>query len=338
MTYASNIQKTLFETIKSRLSPHLSLVDEIADLLDLSPDSAYRRIRGEKHLSLFEAEKLAKHFKLSLDNLLGISSDSVTFQSIFLDEEEFDFQKYLESLLGDMIRVSHDPSTEIIFQLNELNLYHVIQFPELLAFKIYFWSKSSLDFQSFSDMKFSLSAIDENILELSGKISDYYVKLNTTELLTQEFLISFLKQIEFYTDSGFFENNEDALTLCNRALELIEHLRKQAELGYKYTYGLTPPGTGGTFKLYSNNLTLVDNVILVDVSGQGITYLTNGAINLLMTSDQEFYCRNLQMAKSIMKRSTMISDTSERERNLFFNKIKDEVNMVMERISGKRRY
>lgn len=338
MPKQSNFQKALFENIRSRLSPHLSLVDEVADLLNLSSDSAYRRIRGDKPLSLNEAEQLAQYFKLSLDSLLGIASDSVTFQSQHLDEDDYNFQHYLESLLAMMTGVSDDPSLEVIFQLNELNLYHVIQFPELLAFKIYYWSKSSLDFQSFSEKKFSISDIDERILELSSEITDYYVKLNTTELLTPEFLASFLKQVEFYRDSGFFENNEDAINLCERALELIEHLRKQAELGYKFAYGSKPSGQGGEFNLYCNNIALVDNTILVGIGEQGMTYLTNGAINLLVTTNQDFYQRNLNMARGILRRSIPISDNSERERNLFCNNLKDSVIRVMERLPRERRY
>jgi len=335
VTQPINIQKVLFETIKNNLPPHLSLVDEVAEVLSISPDSSYRRIRGDKQLSLFEAEKLAKHYNLSLDNLMGIVSDSVTFRSSYLDEDQFDFHKYLESLLEDMHRVSEIPDIEVIFQLNELNLYHVIQFPELLAFKIYFWSKSSLDFESFREMKFSLASLDEKILELSSSITDHYVKLNTTELLTQEFLISLLKQIEFYYDSGFFENKDDAERLCKKAIKLIDHLRIQAEVGYKFKYGIKPPGFGGKFMLYSNDLTLVDNVIMVGSEEQGMTYLTNGAINLLITTDQNFYRKNLFMARNIMKRSTLISDNAERVRNQFFNHIRDNVNKLMDRLSRK---
>ena len=330
-----NIQKLLFQNIKTRLPAHASLVDQIADVLEISPDSSYRRIRCEKQLSIIEAYKLASHFNLSIDNLFGVSSNSVTFNSTYISEKSLDFHTYLESLLDNMNKVSRIPDVEIIFQLNELNLYHVIQFPELLAFKIYFWSKSSLEFDSFKEKKFSLSGIDENILNISAEISEKYITLNTTELLTQEFLISLLKQIEFYYDSGFFENKDDVEVLCDRALELTDHLRKQAEVGYKFRYGINPPGFGGKFNLYSNDLTLVDNVIMVWAGDQGTTYLTNGAINLLQTNDQDFYRKNLEMAQNIMKRSTLISGTAERERNQFFNNIGKAVNIVRQRIMEK---
>lgn len=42
------LQQHFFDHIKERLPTHLSLVDEVAELLSISNDSAYRRIRGEK--------------------------------------------------------------------------------------------------------------------------------------------------------------------------------------------------------------------------------------------------------------------------------------------------
>jgi hypothetical protein len=50
----TDLQKELFVLIKHTLPSHISLVDEIADLLDISYDSVYRRIRGEKPISLNE--------------------------------------------------------------------------------------------------------------------------------------------------------------------------------------------------------------------------------------------------------------------------------------------
>lgn len=39
------LQQELFKHLKEKLPSHLSLVDELCDLLNLSADSVYRRIR-----------------------------------------------------------------------------------------------------------------------------------------------------------------------------------------------------------------------------------------------------------------------------------------------------
>jgi hypothetical protein len=44
---AGQLQAQLFQYIKTKISNEVSLVDDVAAALDVSTDSAYRRIRGE---------------------------------------------------------------------------------------------------------------------------------------------------------------------------------------------------------------------------------------------------------------------------------------------------
>ena len=65
----NKLQQRLFENIKAKLASHLALVDEFAELLDISNDNAYRKISGETAVSLEEIAKIAAYFKISLDRL-----------------------------------------------------------------------------------------------------------------------------------------------------------------------------------------------------------------------------------------------------------------------------
>ena len=64
------IQKTIFKEITKKLTGHQQLVDVVSEVLGKSSDSAYRRIRGEKELTLSESVKLCFHFDISLDSML----------------------------------------------------------------------------------------------------------------------------------------------------------------------------------------------------------------------------------------------------------------------------
>ncbi|MBL0273351.1 MAG: hypothetical protein IPQ06_09855 [Chitinophagaceae bacterium] len=74
----TGIQVALFLHIKTLLPEHVALVDTIADILDISNDSAYRRIRGEKPISLEEMQKLAVQYKISLDQFMNLQSDALS--------------------------------------------------------------------------------------------------------------------------------------------------------------------------------------------------------------------------------------------------------------------
>jgi hypothetical protein len=78
---ANQLQQDLFRSIKESLPSHISLADELCNLLDLSSDSAYRRIRGEKPVTLNELKRICEHFQFSLDKVLQLKNDSVLFQA-----------------------------------------------------------------------------------------------------------------------------------------------------------------------------------------------------------------------------------------------------------------
>ena len=332
MENSNDIQLQLFDTIRDQLPEHVSLVDEVADILQISNDSAYRRIRGEKPISLQEVKLLAGQFKISVDELTGSKSDTVTFNTNFLDGENYSFTQWLEQLLQFTISAEKAAEVEVIFILNELNIYHIIQFPEICAFKLFFWQKSNLNFEAFRDAKFTTDSIDSELVRLSEEISSKFVKLNTIEFTTEECLNSFLKQVLYYSEAGYFGSRDDALTLCEKLHHLVDHQRKQAELGFKFPFGMPEVGEEGNFQLLHNDIILADNTILIKSGESRTSFLTSNAINLMFSHNKEFFEYNYQWGRNLLSKSTPISGTSEKERNRFFLKLHEQIDLVAEKI------
>lgn len=328
----TDIQNQIFQKISDQLPPHISLVDEISEILEISTDSAYRRIRGEKHLSIYEVQKLCEKYRFSIDDLAGKSINTVTFRTNLLSEEYFNFTDYFKSLLDNIKVLSGHEQTEVIFLLNELNLFQLIQVPEICAFKLYYWQKSNLSFPGYRDKLFTLDMLDDEILKLTSEITEHYTGLRTIELATEEILISLLKQVLFYNEAGFFESKSDAKKLCEKLIELVEHLKHQAELGFKYAYGKKPAGKEGNYLLYYNDIVLIDQIVLVKAGDNISTYITNNGINLLQTYNKTFFEYNYQWCKNLIQKSTLISGTGEKERYKFFLKLTEKIQNVIDQI------
>ena len=315
-----------------QLPAHISLVDEISDVLEISADSAYRRIRGEKPLSVYEVQKLCEKYQFSVDDLASTSINTVTFRANLLDEKNFTFINYFESLLSNIKVVSSYEQAEVIFLMNEINLFQLIQVPEVYAFKMFYWQKSNMGFTEFRDKLFTFDILDDEIIKITSEIAEHYTKLNSIELTTEETLISLLKQILFYNEAGFFESKKDAKILCGKLIELVEHLKHQAELGFKFAFGKRPAGKEGNFFLYYNDILLIDQTILVKAGDNVSTYITNNGINLLQTYNKGFFQYNYQWCKNLIQKSTLISGTGEKERNKFFMKLNDKIQNVISQI------
>jgi hypothetical protein len=59
-----NIQSVFLEEVRKRLPPHMAFADELAEILSISRDSAYRRIRGDTVLSLDEVSSICKQYSI----------------------------------------------------------------------------------------------------------------------------------------------------------------------------------------------------------------------------------------------------------------------------------
>ena len=106
-------QDFLFQRISEMLPPHITMVDAISDILHVSSDSAYRRIRGDTPLVLNEARILCNHFNLSLDQLLNVKTGSVLFQDVRISNKNYTYTQYLTDLLQQVESINNFMQKEI---------------------------------------------------------------------------------------------------------------------------------------------------------------------------------------------------------------------------------
>lgn len=64
-------QEAFLRAIRSKIPKSVSLIDEIATVLQISYDASHRRISEKSKFSIDETIKLSDHFNISLDNLFS---------------------------------------------------------------------------------------------------------------------------------------------------------------------------------------------------------------------------------------------------------------------------
>ncbi len=106
MKKIDNPQQLFFQQIRMKTPPDLSFVHQISELLGISYDSAYRRIRGEKEITMDELQQLSLHFGISIDTLFSVKSDNVVFISKALDKDNFKYDQWLGSILQNIKKIN----------------------------------------------------------------------------------------------------------------------------------------------------------------------------------------------------------------------------------------
>lgn len=325
-------QEFLFQRIKELLPPHASLVDVVADVLHLSQDSAYRRIRGETPIVLDEAKDLCLHFKLSLDQLLNVKGNATLFQNVRISLKNYSYEKYLTDLINQLAHVNSFLQKEIIYLTKDMALFHNFYYPPLIAFRYFFWMKNILQHPDFFKRKFVLSDVPSEILQLSMELVRAYHKVPSTEIWNTESINSVIFQIEFYKDAGYFSSPADTRAVYKSLEETILHLRHQVEYGRKFMPGENPESKKENFKFFFNRVILGDNTVLLVTDRLKTVFINYDVLNYMYTRDENFCTPCYEDLQNLMKKSTLISQTSEKQRNIFFNsllnKIYDRINQL----------
>lgn len=297
---------------------HVTMVDAVSEILHLSTDSAYRRLRGETPLLLDEAAELCRHFNLSLDRLLEMKSDSVVFRNIRINRQEYTFEKYMSDLLGLIRQFNSFQEKEIIYLTKDVPIVHNFYYPSLTAFRYYFWMKNIIQHPEFKDRGFTTDCIPAEMEKLCRELAREYSKIPSVEIWNSECINSTLSQIEFCKDSGLFPSFAAIKTVYEELEETILHLRAQAESGMKFMPGENPESAANNFRFFFNRVVLGDNTVYVS-TGQVVTvYLNYGVLDYMATRDSTFCKQCYDDMHNLMRKSTLISQTSEKQRNIFF--------------------
>lgn len=310
-------QHSFLEQVRSRLPSNVSFADELAEILNISRDSAYRRIRGETVLSLDEVKRLYDRFGISLDVILSDSSQMVTFHRRVVDYADYTLEKWLTSVLKNLDFLRSFEDHEMIFSAKDIPIFHYFRLPQLSSFKLFFWMKTLLGHPELEQQRFSAAAVPKELVALANRVWSKYSSLHTVEIWNEEAVYDTLKQIEFYQECSLFQSREEPLLLCDQLTQLIGQVKEEASAGKK--------SEGGKFGMYNNEILIADNTVFARMGSRRSVYVNQNSLNLLLTFQEPFCSQTELYLQNLMKKSTQISVTGERERNRFFKNMGDRI-------------
>lgn len=322
----SEIQSSFLASVRSRLPDHVSFPDELAELLKISRDSAYRRIREETIMSLEEVQILCDRYNVSVDSLMAQGSANVSFEICAQTGPGLPFKCWLESVLKHLQRLESVPGAAMIWHTKDLPIFHYFQFPRLAAFKLYCWKKLSGG-EDFGKDPYDENLVGLDLIRLGEKLWDTYARLSSTEIVSREMIYTTLRQIEYAYDSGHLGQTQ-AAELCQDCTAMIQRLQRQTQRGCKQAEDTKSPG--GSFDVYLNELLIGDNTILFQMGEKQTTFVTHNNFNILSTSHASLGRQTEQFMKFTMQKSVLISRVAEKERVKFFGRIYKQIEEVQQ--------
>ena len=319
------IQILLFHQIKSQLPSHISLPEKIASLLDISIDSAYRRIRGEKELSFDELTQLCTEFNISVDQLLNLSEGKVLFYGKFLAPDLFDFEDFLQHILQTLKQVNSFDEKQLTYQNKDISLFFYLMFPDMIAFKYFLWMKTHFQFPEFKNAVFSFDYLQPVHWKLISQINQEFLTIPSTEIMNPDNILTDLRQIEYFKVTHGFHLTDDMNRVYDSVDKMIDHIELIAQAGKKFLPGETPSNKNQSHKIFVHDFHYGDNETVAQVGENKITILTHSAINFISTNDKQLSEYSWDFMQNIIRKSTLISVAGEKARTCFFNLIRQRI-------------
>ena len=319
------IQTLFFDSIRQRLPRHISLVNELSEVLGISYDSAYRRLRGDKKLSIEEMRMLSRKYRISIDSLFGESNADVMFHPFVMKGND-GFEEWLKLRILEVQKVKESMVSEVIMVARDLPIYYFFAFPELAAFKIYFWKKMLLHYPDYHDKKFNINELPDDIISIGQQLLAMYNRIPSIEIWCSETFTRIMQQIEFCRVSGFLMQKKDANILFEKLEILIRHIQYQVEQGCKFHLGYkVTDNEEENFKVYFNEVLVIDNTLFVKKDGTKTVFMTHNSLDILLTTNLAF-CNQVEHAlKNIIKTGSHVSGTTGTECQRIFNAVYEKM-------------
>ena len=318
------IQGVLINKIKSTLPANISLADELADLLEISSDSAYRRIRGETAFTIHEIATICEHFKFSFDSLMPLQQGLVNFNYNEVNTYS-DYFRYLTEIRDELARFIRIPERHITYAAVDVPVFHYFAFPEYLHFKMFYWLRSVANDPEYSGKKYAVSDINQELTDICRELADLYAAIDSTEIWSESILSSVLKQVMYYWQTGVFASREDALHLVDSVKKTIQKVQRDSEMNMKLrsnglTHDLTP-----NFQLFSSDIEIGNNFILVSLGQMKILYMSFHTFNKMFTTNQPFNTLTEKWMSNLIRQANLISGVGEKQRFRFFQTLYNQL-------------
>lgn len=309
----NKLNKVLVAYILKYLPTNIKSVVYLKQLLDLSSESVYRRLRGEISFTIEEIVKLSHELGFSIDEAFihNVSSEQAVFKIRIntLTSPHETFLLLLKEYCWDLTCERNSKKREAIIALNHVILPFTIGFNYLFKFNYYRWIHQTQNVP----LSFSLSDVEvpPEILSLCEEAQEIASSIsNTTFILDQSVFINSMRDVQHYYQRNLI--TEDELDLIKKDFEsIIDQMESLVQKGCN--------NRGASHNVYLSLLNVKSNIILCDYDDNLESHLWYHFMTPLSTSNQALCIAHRKWLISLKKYSVLISQSNEILSSQFFN-------------------
>lgn len=311
-------QEKLIQEIQRKIDPSKSLIEVIADALDISYDAAHRRISMKSKFSIGETVQLANRFSLSLDKLFQ-QSDHILVKKTAEIQSFNDLSNYLEHSFKSLTEFDPNLQTYLYYSAKDIPIFYTINTGLLSIFKKYVW----LNLLSPDGLEFSFeSFLSKTPIDSRGqKLYDYYSSIRVKEIWNDTTINSTLQQIIYFSQAGLL-TAENGKMLCEQLKELLFSLEKSC----------VP--NNDQYQLYYHELLILNNNVLVGNNDRKSLFVPHTMLGYFITNDKDSCRHAFNFYQHQLNNSRLLNTAGTRDKKMFFNKVYQKIDRYKAQVSA----
>lgn len=295
-------QVKFFQAVGQALPDYKNLAQSVADVLSISTNEAYKKVRGVSSLSLLQLVKLSDAFGVPF-SYQPESLASVNFNYLYIDREKPNMLAYLQDLLQNLVSISKRADKHIIIATDDIPIFHFFRYPELTCFKLFFWADNPA-------LKFDYTAISEEIISVAKELNRIYLEIPSTEIWANDALYGTIDQVRYAFEAGYIADKSLAETIVEQVRCCLTDINRYAVSAKKT---IDPKHS---FTWYNCDV-LGSVAYLVEFKESMLCYNRFNTFNYLKT-DNQLYCKQTkEWMQGLIRKSVAFSGQGEKHRNRF---------------------
>lgn len=309
----------LLEKIPSDAKPS----DYLAEVLNLSKESVYRRLKGVVPFTFEEILSLSTILDFSMDELLKGEKNEYAFFNLstkkLLDTNEDEFIKMNISHNQSLGAVCKADNSQVIISANRILSVLTNDYDSLFRFYYYKW------LHQFGNMplnfKFSDVHIPEELNKLRQNTFDYSGVQSVTFITDSNIIHNTVKEIKYYIERGLIDD-EDILAIKSDLRSFIEKF---------FIFPLdTMRDKSMQYEVYVSSLNIENSSFYIVCDNKIWTYYWVYSDIGMHTSDAEFCMLQKNWLDSLKKYSILVSNSNQKMQAELYNQFLEQLEALTE--------
>lgn len=304
----------ILEAIRLNLTQENTILNALIDMLHISKEAAYRRLRGDVQFTLDETILIADTLHLSLDQILRpITNQELVFelkpQRFYFEEESFPEYKPLEEFLYSLKKVAKEPESEFAITSNTFTLFPGHLFYQIFKYSTFKYMYENDNIQELKPYKDII--VPQSFYKLNSDVILATMNIKETSYIFYSRLLDdFIGELKHFMDMQLMTREDVELikTDLSKFVDLLDKLTLNGCFD-----------TGNKVNIYISNVRFDTSYSYMVSNNYTLSMIGAFSINHLTSFSEASLIKIKERIHALKRVSDFISGSGEMKRISFIN-------------------